>query len=80
MRIAILEHDKCQPRKCEYECIKYCPMVRTGVETIVLGDDSKPIISEDLCEGCGICIKKSPFVAFLFMVCPEGLKVKETNQ
>ncbi|RLG30707.1 hypothetical protein DRN97_10195, partial [Methanosarcinales archaeon] len=36
MRIAILKRDKCQPRKCEYECIKYCPMVRTGTETVVL--------------------------------------------
>jgi len=80
MRIAILKKDKCQPRKCEYECIKYCPMVRTGVETVVLGDDSKPIISEDLCEGCGICIKKCPFGAISIIGLPEELKGKETHR
>ncbi|NAT11206.1 ribosome biogenesis/translation initiation ATPase RLI [ANME-1 cluster archaeon AG-394-G06] len=80
MRIAILKKDKCQPRKCEYECIKYCPMVRTGVETIVLGDDSKPIISEELCEGCGICIKKCPFGAISIIGLPEELKGEETHR
>ena len=80
MRIAILKKDKCQPRKCEYECIKYCPMVRTGVETVVLGDDSKPIISEDLCEGCGICIKKCPFGAISIIGLPEELKGEETHR
>ncbi len=80
MRIAILEHDKCQPRKCEYECIKYCPMVRTGVETIVVGEHGKPVISEDLCEGCGICIKKCPFNAISIIGLPEELKGKETHR
>jgi ATP-binding cassette subfamily E protein 1 len=80
MRIAILKKDKCQPRKCEYECIKYCPMVRTGVETVVLGDDSKPIISEELCEGCGICIKKCPFGAISIIGLPEELEGEETHR
>jgi len=80
MRIAILERDKCQPRKCEYECIKYCPMVRTGVETIVVGEHGKPVISEDLCEGCGICIKKCPFNAISIIGLPEELKGKETHR
>ncbi len=80
MRIAILKRDRCQPRKCEYECIKYCPMVRTGAETIVIGDDSKPVISEELCEGCGICIKKCPFSAISIIGLPEELKGGETHR
>ncbi|RZN41628.1 MAG: hypothetical protein EFT35_02140, partial [Methanophagales archaeon ANME-1-THS] len=28
MRIAILKRDKCQPKKCALECMKYCPMVQ----------------------------------------------------
>jgi len=80
MRIAILKRDKCQPRKCEYECIKYCPMVRTGTETIVLGSDGKPVISEELCEGCGICIKKCPFTAISIIGLPEELKGEETHR
>ncbi len=80
MRIAILKRDKCQPRKCELECLKYCPMVRTGAETIVLGKDGKPVISEDLCEGCGICIKKCPFGAISIIGLPEELKGEETHR
>ncbi len=80
MRIAILKRDKCQPRKCEYECIKYCPMVRTGAETVVQGSDGKPVISEELCEGCGICIKKCPFVAISIIGLPEELKGEETHR
>jgi len=80
MRIAIVKRDKCQPRKCEYECIKYCPMVRTGTETVTLGSDGKPLISEDLCEGCGICIKKCPFAAISIIGLPEELKGEETHR
>ena len=80
MRIAIVKKDKCQPKKCMYECIKYCPMVRTGEETVVAGDDSKPIISEELCEGCGICIKKCPFAAISIIGLPEELEGEETHR
>ncbi len=80
MRIAILKRDRCQPRKCEYECIKYCPMVRTGAETIVIGEAGKPLISEELCEGCGICIKKCPFGAISIIGLPEKLKGEETHR
>ncbi|MDX1612580.1 MAG: ATP-binding cassette domain-containing protein, partial [Candidatus Thermoplasmatota archaeon] len=64
MRIAVLDRDRCQPKKCNYECINYCPKVRAGVpETIYAGDDKHPIISEQLCIGCGICVNKCPFDA-----------------
>ncbi|CAD7774513.1 Vitamin B12 import ATP-binding protein BtuD [Candidatus Methanoperedenaceae archaeon GB50] len=59
--------------KCSLECIKYCPRVRTGDETIVIGDDGKPVISEELCAGCGICVKKCPFNSIQIIGLPEEL-------
>ena len=73
MRIAILNKDRCQPRRCSHECEKYCPRVRTGDETIVFGDDGKPLVSEELCVGCGICVHKCPFEAIMIIGLPEAL-------
>jgi ATP-binding cassette subfamily E protein 1 len=56
------------------ECYKYCPKVRTGDETIVIGEDGKPVISEELCPGCGICIHKCPFEAIKIIGLPEELE------
>ena len=33
-RIAVLDADRCKPKKCNQMCIKYCPMVRSRVEAI----------------------------------------------
>lgn len=63
MRIAVLLKDRCKPKNCARECIKFCPRVRAGDETIVMGENGKPVISEELCVGCGICINKCPFEA-----------------
>jgi len=63
-RIAVLQYKKCQPHLCNYACIRACPGVRMGQETIVKNEETKkPVISEELCTGCGICIHKCPFGA-----------------
>ncbi|GAF97151.1 unnamed protein product, partial [marine sediment metagenome] len=61
MRIAVLLKDRCKPKNCTQEYIKFCPRVRAGDETVIMGENGKPVISEELCVGCGICIHKCPF-------------------
>ncbi|HJJ28712.1 MAG TPA: ribosome biogenesis/translation initiation ATPase RLI [Methanocorpusculum sp.] len=73
MRIAIVHKERCHSRKCGQECIVYCPRVRTGDETIVIGENGRAQISEELCVGCGICIKKCPFEALDIIQLPEEL-------
>ncbi|MHA1471926.1 MAG: 4Fe-4S binding protein, partial [Promethearchaeota archaeon] len=83
MRIAVLNKNRCKPDKCspfgEKPCIKYCPKVRTGDETIVLSPNGKNVeITESLCTGCGICIKKCPFNAINIINLPDPLKNQTT--
>ena len=51
MRIAAVLFDRCQNKKCNKECYKFCPLIRTGVNVIEFGERGKPVISEPLCQG-----------------------------
>ncbi len=72
-RIAILLEDRCHPKECQWECEAYCPIVRMGQECIVKSPETgRPIISEPLCIGCGICVHKCPFDAIKILNTPEA--------
>lgn len=61
-RIAIVSDDKCKPKRCRQECKKSCPVVRMGKLCIEVSPNSKiASLSEELCIGCGICVKVSEF-------------------
>ncbi|MDO5852002.1 MAG: ribosome biogenesis/translation initiation ATPase RLI [Methanobacteriaceae archaeon] len=73
-RIAIIDTDRCQPKKCNYTCIEYCPGVRMEEDTIIINDENKkPVISEELCSGCGICTNRCMFNAINIINLPEAL-------
>ncbi|NXF45785.1 ABCE1 protein, partial [Oceanites oceanicus] len=80
-RIAIVNHDKCKPKKCRQECKKSCPVVRMGKLCIEVTSQNKIAwISETLCIGCGICIKKCPFGALSIVNLPSNLEKETTHR
>ncbi len=78
MRLAVVDPKRCKPKRCSLECVKYCPKVRTGAEAITVNEIAT--ISEELCVGCGICVKKCPFKAISIVNLPERLEGKEVHR
>lgn len=80
-RIAIVNSDKCKPKRCRQECKRSCPVVRMGKLCIEVTPNSKiASISEELCIGCGICVKKCPFEAISIINLPSNLEKETTHR
>ncbi len=62
VRIAVLDEERCESKRCGRPCYRFCPPVRNKIEAVVFEGD-KPQIVESLCVGCGICVRKCPFKA-----------------
>ena len=87
--IAVVDLDRCQPDRCNYECANYCPPNRTGKECITErgedtaeGDPDQIHISEELCLGetCGICVEKCPFDAIEIINLPSELEEEPVHR
>lgn len=87
--IAVVDLDRCQPDRCNYECANYCPPNRTGKECItqrgedaVDGDPDQIRISEEICLGetCGICVEKCPFDAIEIINLPSELEEEPVHR
>jgi ATP-binding cassette subfamily E protein 1 len=92
--IAVVDLDRCQPDRCNYECANFCPPNRTGEECIITREDryedddyyagraDQISISEELCLGetCGICVEKCPFDAIEIINLPQELDENPTHR
>lgn len=77
-RIAVVNPERCKPKRCGQECKRSCPVVRLGKLCIeVTAKDKIASISEVLCIGCGICVKKCPYDSIMIINLPSSLE-KET--
>jgi len=80
-RVAVLDKDLCQPKKCGLECIKYCPVNKSGADCIILNEEVKKAqIDEDVCNGCGICVKVCPFDAITIVNLASELAADKIHQ
>ncbi len=80
-RVAVLDQDLCQPQKCGLECIKYCPVNKSGAECVAINEESKKAqINEDICNGCGICVKVCPFDAITIVNLASELATDKIHQ
>ena len=74
-RVAVIDYDLCKPSKCHQECIAFCPVNLTGGKAIEIPPGRrKPVIYEEACIGCGICVKKCPFHAISIVNLPDELE------
>ncbi|HLQ03817.1 MAG TPA: ribosome biogenesis/translation initiation ATPase RLI, partial [Nitrososphaerales archaeon] len=79
-RVAVVDRDLCQSKKCGLECIRDCPVNINGEDCIHLDEEKIALISEELCIGCGICIKVCPFDAIDILNLSEELKEEKIHQ
>ena len=79
VRVAVLNADKCEPKRCGRVCYRFCPPVRSNIEAIRFEKDY-PLIVESLCVGCGICVRKCPFKALAIINLSDELEEECTHR
>jgi len=79
IRVAVLDEDRCDAKRCSRECHRFCPPVRSNIEAIRF-ENERPIVVEPLCVGCGICVRKCPFKALSIINLPDELEEECTHR
>ena len=60
-RSAVVDHETCEADECQHECIKHCPQVQIGLDTVTLNQNEQAVIDPASCGCCEICIQECPY-------------------
>ena len=71
LKIAVINEEKCKPKKCNKECTKKCPPQSMG--KVCIDIENVATIAESICIGCGSCAKMCPFNAIQIVNLPTQL-------
>ncbi len=83
VRLAVVDYETCKPRKCSYECINVCPVNKTGKAIAIEARPElkgMPLVYEDACIGCGLCVKACPFDAIFIVNLPSELEEQAVHR
>ncbi len=83
LRLAVIDYETCKPRKCSYECINVCPVNKTGKAIAIEARPElkgQPVIYEDACIGCALCVKACPFDAVFIVNLPTELEEEAVHR
>ena len=59
MQVARVKKEKCSTADCN-RCIRFCPVSRKDQPVIYIGRNKKATVNEELCNGCGKCVRETP--------------------
>ena len=79
IRLAVINKDRCKPKKCHKECKSCCPINRSGKDCIRVTVNGCQI-SEAMCLGCGMCVKKCPYHAIQVINLPRALDAETSHR
>lgn len=61
VKSAVVDQEVCNMSECQEECIKVCPQVLIGLDTITIKD--KAVVDPATCGYCEICVRECPLDA-----------------
>ena len=70
MQVARVKKEKCSTADCN-RCIRFCPVSRKDQPVIYIGRNKKATVNEELCNGCGKCVRICPEKAIEMITIPD---------